>query len=333
MEWDKFAEALRRCPVHQMSTAEIQGTDPRLLFGFEPGHPTAAVLGYDAVSGALRDRTGFGQGGYGPNLERVLGHTVLSMEGEEHRRYRGLIQEALHKREMARWEKEYVEPTVNEAIDSFASRGHADLVNELALAVAPRVITRAMALPADDFGRFVAWGRAMLNYVHDPVAGRCRRAGARFPLSHKAPRCVRPVLGGFMPATPQTEAERVVTEFLHSMGPTWKEFLEGYDRWLADDALWENSGFPAVKGKANAIKFLHKLRDLTGMQYCTIDVYNICSLGDVVLTERTDRMHAEDGTVIIEFPIMGTFEVRDRKIARYSDYFADSELRRLIPSL
>jgi limonene-1,2-epoxide hydrolase len=34
-----------------------------------------------------------------------------------------------------------------------------------------------------------------------------------------------------------------------------------------------------------------------------------------------------------EFPIMGTFEVRDGKIARYTDYFADGEIKGLVPRL
>ncbi len=136
-----------------------------------------------------------------------------------------------------------------------------------------------------------------------------------------------------MPAEPQTDAERIVTSFLHSMGPTWEEFLEGYDRWLTDDALWENTGFPAIEGKDNCIGFLHKLREVTGMDYCTIELHNISSRGDVVLTERTDRMHREDGSLIAEFAIMGAFEVSDGKVARYSDYYADSEIKSLVPAL
>jgi hypothetical protein len=38
-----FAEAQRQCPVHPQSTASIQGTDPVLLFGFEPDHPCITV--------------------------------------------------------------------------------------------------------------------------------------------------------------------------------------------------------------------------------------------------------------------------------------------------
>ena len=40
---------------------------------------------------------------------------------------------------------------------------------------------------------------------------------------------------------------------------------------------------------------------------------------DVVLTERVDVFELPDKT--IELPVMGTFEVRDGKIAAWRDYF------------
>ena len=72
---------------------------------------------------------------------------------------------------------------------------------------------------------------------------------------------------------------------------------------------------------------------MTGMEYCTIDVHQIASRGNVVLTERTDCMCRADGSVICRFAIMGAFEVRDRQVARYSDYYADSEIKQLVPAL
>jgi limonene-1,2-epoxide hydrolase len=131
----------------------------------------------------------------------------------------------------------------------------------------------------------------------------------------------------------QTDPERIVLGFLESMGPTWDAFVEGYRTRLTEDALWENSGFPAVHGRDRCIRFLHILREMTGMEYCTIDIHQIASRGDVVLTERTDRMHRVDGSVICQFAIMGAFEVRDGQVARYSDYYADSEIKRLVPAL
>ena len=49
-------------------------------------------------------------------------------------------------------------------------------------------------------------------------------------------------------------------------------------------------------------------------------IKSIATAGDTVLTERVDRFEMKDGK-IIELPVMGTFELRDGKIARWRDYF------------
>jgi limonene-1,2-epoxide hydrolase len=56
------------------------------------------------------------------------------------------------------------------------------------------------------------------------------------------------------------------------------------------------------------------------MAYCTIEVINIASVGDVVLTERVDSMYRADGAKIMEFRLMGAIELLDGLIVRYTDY-------------
>jgi limonene-1,2-epoxide hydrolase len=133
-------------------------------------------------------------------------------------------------------------------------------------------------------------------------------------------------------AEPQTDAERVVIGFLDDWGPgPWPHMLECYERWIADDFLWENTGSPPTKGKKAALEFLTKMHGTLEMEYCTAELRSLASRGDVVLTERIDRVHLIDGSVAIEIPIMGTFEVRDGKIARYADYNADSPIKKRFP--
>jgi len=48
-------------------------------------------------------------------------------------------------------------------------------------------------------------------------------------------------------------------------------------------------------------------------------VRHIIGDGDVVMTERVDVFRLPNAT--IELPVMGTFEVRDGKIAAWRDYF------------
>ncbi|MBD0859778.1 nuclear transport factor 2 family protein [Gordonia sp. zg691] len=133
-------------------------------------------------------------------------------------------------------------------------------------------------------------------------------------------------------AEPQNEAEKVVIGFLDAWGPgAWPHMLECYDQWMTDDVSWENTGSPATVGKEAAKAFLDRLHETLEMEYCTAEVLNIASRGDIVLTERIDRVHLADDSVAIEIPIMGTFVVRDGKIARYADYNADSPVRERFP--
>ena len=56
-------------------------------------------------------------------------------------------------------------------------------------------------------------------------------------------------------------------------------------------------------------------------------VDHIAADGETVLTERVDVMEMQGKTV--ELPVMGTFEVRDGKIARWRDYFDMRTFRKL----
>jgi limonene-1,2-epoxide hydrolase len=133
-------------------------------------------------------------------------------------------------------------------------------------------------------------------------------------------------------AQPQTDSERVVVSFLDAWGPgSWPHMLASFDTWMADDVVWENTGSPPCHGKAAAMEFLSQMHGTLEMEYCTAEIHNMASRGDIVLTERTDYVHLADDSVAIEIPIMGTFEVRDGRIVRYADYNADSPIRERFP--
>ena len=56
---------------------------------------------------------------------------------------------------------------------------------------------------------------------------------------------------------------------------------------------------------------------------------NIVGEGNVVLTERVDVFVLP--TTTIELPVMGTFEVRDGKIAAWRDYFDLNQYMQQLP--
>ena len=54
-----------------------------------------------------------------------------------------------------------------------------------------------------------------------------------------------PANSNIVPANP---AEQLVFDFLTNMGPTLDEFKRDYRDHLTDDVIWDNVGFPVIKG-------------------------------------------------------------------------------------
>jgi limonene-1,2-epoxide hydrolase len=87
--------------------------------------------------------------------------------------------------------------------------------------------------------------------------------------------------------------------------------------YFAEDAVYHNIPVDPVVG-TDAIRNMISMFT-TGVERMEFRVENIAADGDVVLTERVDVFVLPHTT--IELPVMGTFEVRDGKIAAWRDYF------------
>jgi limonene-1,2-epoxide hydrolase len=87
--------------------------------------------------------------------------------------------------------------------------------------------------------------------------------------------------------------------------------------YFTDDAVYHNIPVEPAVGP-EAIKAVFSMFT-TGVDRMEFKILNIVGEGDVVLTERVDVFVMPN--VTIELPVMGTFEVRDGKIAKWRDYF------------
>jgi cytochrome P450 len=112
------------------------------------------AFGFDAVQTVLRDGDTFSSSGYAEVIGAVMGHTILEMDEPEHHTYRALVQQAFSRKAMDQWEHDLVRDVVDEHIDRFADRGHADLVRELTFPFPVVVIARLLGLPREDLTRF-----------------------------------------------------------------------------------------------------------------------------------------------------------------------------------
>jgi limonene-1,2-epoxide hydrolase len=86
---------------------------------------------------------------------------------------------------------------------------------------------------------------------------------------------------------------------------------------FTDDAVYHNIPIAPVTGR-DTIKAT--IAGFTGgVEKIEFRVRNIVADGPIVLTERVDVFVLPQRS--IELPVMGTFEVRDGKIAAWRDYF------------
>jgi limonene-1,2-epoxide hydrolase len=86
---------------------------------------------------------------------------------------------------------------------------------------------------------------------------------------------------------------------------------------FTDDAVYHNIPMDPLTGRDTIKSFIAGFAG--GAEQIDFRVRNIVASGDVVLTERVDVFVMPNGKV--ELPVMGTFEVRDGKIAAWRDYF------------
>ena len=111
-----------------------------------------------------------------------------------------------------------------------------------------------------------------------------------------------------------TTPSDIVREFCAAFARLDVDELLGY---FTPDATYHNIPIDPAVGH-EAIGAL--LAMFTGMaKSIDFQIRNLVADGDIVMTERVDVFDMGDKTVAL--PVMGTFEVRNGKIAAWRDYF------------
>ncbi len=130
------------------------------------------VLSYRMARDILRDpRFGIPPGIHlsahgitsGPLWDRVT-HSILNMDGEEHRRLRGLVARAFTPRATARM-SDTIHVVVNELIDEVAGAGRCEFVAEIARPFPIPVICALLGAPRADWLQFSRWAEDIFKIV------------------------------------------------------------------------------------------------------------------------------------------------------------------------
>lgn len=118
----------------------------------------------------------------------------------------------------------------------------------------------------------------------------------------------------------QTPIE-IVTRFLARWSESVDEIYAAIRDTLTDDAVWENVGLSRTVGPEEAVAAYSAFWPMLTASRIDVDLLNISAAGDVVLTERSETVVGPQGEAIIVVRAMGSFEIRDGKIAAWRDYF------------
>jgi len=107
-------------------------------------------------------------------------------------------------------------------------------------------------------------------------------------------------------------AEETVLAFIEAWNRLDQERIYAL---LAADVVYHNMPLKPVQGRAAVREHL----DQWPVDECEWELLNIAARGDVVLTERVDRFRRGEDRIVV--PVMGAFEVADRLITHWRDYF------------
>jgi cytochrome P450 len=152
--YPRMEEVQRACPVHQGSISGVFGLSGIDTLLATEDHQLS-VLTYGEVEQVLKDPSTFSSTPlYDRTLRAPIGETILGMDPPGHRRFRELIQPAFTRKEMDRWEREFVLDIIDSYLTPLVGLGRADLATDFAFLYPIHVTAIAAGLPVDDFDVF-----------------------------------------------------------------------------------------------------------------------------------------------------------------------------------
>jgi limonene-1,2-epoxide hydrolase len=111
----------------------------------------------------------------------------------------------------------------------------------------------------------------------------------------------------------------VVEKFLFALRD---KDLDTAESLLADDIVYQNVGFPTLRGRTRTMKLFRGMqKDSLGFD---VVFHRNVSEDGTVLNERTDALIF--GPVRAQFWVCGVFEVRDGRITLWRDYFDNGRI-------
>ncbi|CAN5255451.1 hypothetical protein BH10PSE3_BH10PSE3_02970 [soil metagenome] len=113
----------------------------------------------------------------------------------------------------------------------------------------------------------------------------------------------------------------IIRDFLDAWSAGPEPLEQAIHDLFRPDTEWLNMGLSKTVGADEALALGAKFEASMGYAKIIVDTLHIAAAGNVVLTERMDRLVAADGREIAAFSIAGVFELDDDgKLVRWRDY-------------
>lgn len=144
-----WAELRAKAPVHRGTLSECMGMAPeRSGTLYRPGMEHYSAFSFDAVSEAFTRKDDFSSGFYTDvGIPHRLGDSILSMDGERHRRFRDIIQPWFQPGEARSWWRDSViMPLVEQLLGRMDRNGSVDLNAELFARLPMHTVTAGFGL-------------------------------------------------------------------------------------------------------------------------------------------------------------------------------------------
>lgn len=141
------------------------------------GAPVLLFTSYDLVAKAFADEATFPAAAmYGQSFyTEVMGKTVQTLSGAEHRIRRGLVAPAFRPSQMNELNTTVIEPLVHELLDAVDPTAEIDLVSRFTSRLPLRVILRLLGIPLAEEHTFRSWANGLLDFADQGRVRQCAR--------------------------------------------------------------------------------------------------------------------------------------------------------------
>lgn len=139
-----FARLREESAVHEGKVSDLLGAP--INPSMRPDAPHYSLFSFEACNTALRENETFSSTYYEGPATRMFGRSILEMVGDEHRRYRALVQGAFTPTRASWWIDKWIATLVDEAVGGFERRGHGELNAELCARIPIQTITGSFGL-------------------------------------------------------------------------------------------------------------------------------------------------------------------------------------------